>query len=109
MTQPGRTAAYSAGNKVYGSGRSNPTSGPVDPSGYVERSMKQDASNRRSGLASAATRRLKGQMPQQGQDQQMTGGPVQAQPSQAQPIVLADGRRVATTATGQYQFLEEMY
>lgn len=31
---------YAAGNKVYGSGRSNPTMGPVDPLGYRERDGK---------------------------------------------------------------------
>jgi hypothetical protein len=30
---------YSAGSKVYGSGRSNPTSGPVDPMGYRQRDL----------------------------------------------------------------------
>lgn len=29
--------SYSAGNKLYGGGRSNPTNGPVDKSGYAER------------------------------------------------------------------------
>jgi hypothetical protein len=29
--------SYAAGNKIYGSGRSNPTMGPVDPTGYLER------------------------------------------------------------------------
>lgn len=31
---------YAAGNRVYGSGRSNPTSGPVDKTGYVARDKK---------------------------------------------------------------------
>lgn len=31
------TNRYAAGNKVYGGGRPNPTSGPVDPMGYAER------------------------------------------------------------------------
>ena len=34
---------YSTGNKVYGGGRSNPTSGPVDPMGYRERDLKTSA------------------------------------------------------------------
>ena len=59
----GSTAAmtqnYSAGNKIYGAGRSNPTSGTVDPTGYVDRSFNNSASQRRSGLAQAAiSRRL---------------------------------------------------
>jgi hypothetical protein len=29
--------AYAAGNKQYGSGRSNPTMGPVDRTGYIDR------------------------------------------------------------------------
>ena len=43
MTTQGRTQAYSAGNKVYGFGRSNPTSGPVDKLGYRERDLMQQA------------------------------------------------------------------
>jgi hypothetical protein len=43
--------AYAAGNKVYGSGRSNPTMGPVDPTGYLERDaavrLKRNAMLRR--------------------------------------------------------------
>jgi len=35
--------SYSAGNKIYGGGRSNPTSGPVDKMGYRERDMKHKA------------------------------------------------------------------
>lgn len=31
---------YAAGRKIYGSGRSNPTSGPVDKLGYRERDLK---------------------------------------------------------------------
>lgn len=42
---------YAAGNKLYGSGRSYPTSGPVDPLGYRERdamvSRKRNAMLRR--------------------------------------------------------------
>lgn len=100
--QGGREAAYSTGNKVYGMGRSNPTSGTVDPAGYVERSANNQASNRRSGLAAAALRRLGGGQPQQ-------PAPVEPQTTgEAQPlgvIVLPDGRRVAPNATGQYTWL----
>lgn len=56
----GATQRYSAGNKVYGTGRSNPTSGTVDPSGYVDRSFNNAASQRRSGLAQAALGRMAG-------------------------------------------------
>lgn len=50
---------YAAGRKVYGGGRSNPTSGTVDPTGYIDRSANNMASQRRSGLASSAiSRRL---------------------------------------------------
>lgn len=31
---------YGVGDKLYGGGRSNPTSGPVDPLGYKERDAK---------------------------------------------------------------------
>lgn len=50
---------YAAGRKTYGGGRSNPTSGTVDPTGYIDRSANNMASQRRSGLASSAiSRRL---------------------------------------------------
>lgn len=32
---------YAAGAKIYGGGRSNPTSGPVDPMGYKERDLRK--------------------------------------------------------------------
>lgn len=48
---------YAAGRKVYGGGRSNPTSGTVDPTGYIERSANNMASDRRSGLAQSAIQR----------------------------------------------------
>jgi len=35
--------SYAVGNKVYGSGRSNPTMGPVDRLGYRERDRKEAA------------------------------------------------------------------
>jgi hypothetical protein len=54
----GATQRYSAGNKVYGAGRSNPTSGTVDPSGYIDRGLNNQTSDRRSGLAQAAFNRL---------------------------------------------------
>lgn len=34
---------YAVGNKVYGGGRSNPTSGPVDKTGYRERDARTKA------------------------------------------------------------------
>lgn len=45
--------SYAAGNKVYGFGRSNPTSGPVDKMGYRERDRKTKAKR------NALLRRLK--------------------------------------------------
>lgn len=33
----GGFSPYAAGSKHYGGGRTNPTSGPVDPLGYVQR------------------------------------------------------------------------
>ena len=36
-------APYAVGNKVYGGGRSFPTMGPVDKSGYKERDAKAKA------------------------------------------------------------------
>lgn len=34
---------YSAGEKIYGGGRSHPTMGPVDKLGYAERDLKHRA------------------------------------------------------------------
>ena len=34
---------YAAGGKIYGGGRTNPTSGPVDPMGYRERDLATKA------------------------------------------------------------------
>lgn len=34
---------YAAGKKIYGGGRSNPTSGPVDKLGYRERDLATQA------------------------------------------------------------------
>lgn len=54
MAKPDSYNAYSAGSKVYGiGGRSNPTHGRVDPSGYLER----DATTRLK--RNALLRRLK--------------------------------------------------
>jgi hypothetical protein len=52
---------YLAGNKVYRSGSSAPTMGTVDPSGYVERELRNRnmQSQTRSGLAAAALDRLR--------------------------------------------------
>lgn len=36
-------APYSVGNRVYGGGRSFPTSGPVDKTGYRERDLAHKA------------------------------------------------------------------
>jgi hypothetical protein len=46
---------YAAGSKHYGSGRLNPTSGPVDPLGYRERDA--EVRNKRNALL----RRMKAQ------------------------------------------------
>jgi hypothetical protein len=35
--KPDSYNSYAAGNKIYGLGRSNPTMGPVDRTGYLER------------------------------------------------------------------------
>lgn len=46
-----QVAPYSVGNRVYGGGRSFPTSGPVDRTGYKERDLtaaaRRDAVSRR--------------------------------------------------------------
>jgi len=61
--------AYAAGNKVYGAGRSNPTSGPVDKLGYRERDAKTKA--RRNALL----RRLKAGNSKNYMSQDWLGGP----------------------------------
>lgn len=92
MSIAGRTQAYAAGNKVYGSGRSNPTNGTVDPAGYVKRE-----SDKRSGLAAAAMRRLEGN-----QQQRQQPAPQAGQLPAFMPIQLPNGQRVVPSATGQY-------
>lgn len=47
---------YAVGNKVYGGGRSFPTSGPVDPMGYAERDLRAAAQR------NAMLRRMKANM-----------------------------------------------
>jgi len=103
----GRKAAYSAGNKVYGGGRPHPTSGPVDPAGYMDRAANKKGSDRRSGLAAAASRRLQGNNPNAQQGPQMGPPQPQMQPNAAAPILLPDGRKVITSPTGQYKFLQD--
>lgn len=49
---------YAAGSKMYGFGRSNPTSGPVDITGYRARDMKMQALKKRRN---AMLRRMKAQ------------------------------------------------
>lgn len=63
MTSP--VDSYARGDTIYGNGSHAPTSGTVDPTGYVTREMnKQTApggpSQKRSGLASAAMDRISG-------------------------------------------------
>ncbi len=102
----GRLAAYAAGNKVYGGGRPNPTSGPVDPTGYVDRDAKKKGSNRRSGLAAAAKRRMeKNNAAEQTESQQPTVPPALA--STMVPLTLPDGRRIAPNMYGQYEWVTD--
>lgn len=61
--------AYAAGNKVYGFGRSNPTSGPVDKLGYRERDAK--ARVKRNALL----RRLKANASKNYMSKDWLGGP----------------------------------
>jgi len=39
LQKPDAYTPYAAGYKMYGGGRSNPTSGPVDKAGYMERDL----------------------------------------------------------------------
>lgn len=50
---------YAVGNKIYGGGRSFPTMGPVDPTGYRERDLQ--TKSRRAALL----RRMKAQQSEQ--------------------------------------------
>lgn len=52
-------SSYSVGNRVYRGGSSAPTQGTVDPMGYIDRGLN-NPSQKRSGLAEAALRRLGG-------------------------------------------------
>lgn len=53
--------SYSVGNRVYRGGSSAPTQGTVDPMGYIDRELN-NPSQRRSGIAQEALRRMRGQM-----------------------------------------------
>lgn len=61
--------SYAAGNKIYGAGRSNPTSGPVDKLGYRERDLLIRA--RRNALL----RRLKATQNKNFMSKDFLGGP----------------------------------
>lgn len=57
-------AAYLVGRRVYRGASNAPTRGPVDPMGYIERSLtspvgRDGLSDRRTGLAQAALSRLR--------------------------------------------------
>lgn len=60
----GAALKYAAGQKVYGTGSSAPTTGTVDPTGYIDRELNKSTtgapSQARSGLAQAALAKLKG-------------------------------------------------
>lgn len=58
MTSPD----YLVGKRVYNGGSSMPTSGTVDPSGYIARGINQQ-SEKRSGLAAAALSRINDNKP----------------------------------------------
>lgn len=53
----GAITNYAAGNNIYGGGSPQATSGVVDPSGYIDRSLNAPSVSR-SGLAQAAISRL---------------------------------------------------
>ena len=61
--------SYAVGNKVYGGGRSNPTSGPVDKLGYRERDAMIRAKR------NALLRRLKATQAKQYYSRDYLGGP----------------------------------
>jgi len=81
--------SYAAGNKIYGFGRSNPTSGPVDPIGYRERDMQQNA------MQAAIARRQPAMAPG-------GGNPVAGRLPPQSPIPMAGGlppQHIASSAT----------
>lgn len=49
-------SSYLTGNRVYNGGTNNPTSGTLNPSGYISRELRKKQSSRRSGLAATALR-----------------------------------------------------
>lgn len=94
--------AYAAGNPVYNGGSPNPTSGTLDPSGYVQRGLNTP-SNSRSGLAAAALARIRGITP----DPNAPGGggaPLGGDPtSQPQQISSTVGGANSPAALSQQQ------
>lgn len=56
----GNSNPYAAGKNVYRGGSNVATTGPVDPSGYVNRELN----NRRSGMAQTMLQRMGGQQQQ---------------------------------------------
>ena len=81
--------SYAAGNKIYGFGRSNPTSGPVDPIGYRERDMQQNA------MQSAIARRQPTTAPS-------VANPVAGRLPSPTPVPMASGlpaQHIASSAT----------
>lgn len=64
--------AYAAGNPVYNGGSPNPTSGTLDPSGYITRGLNTPSGSR-SGLAAAALSRIRG-VPQYANDPNAPSG-----------------------------------
>lgn len=49
-------SSYLTGNRVYNGGTNNPTSGTVNPFGYIQRELRKKQSSKRSGLAQTALR-----------------------------------------------------
>lgn len=66
---------YLAGKKVYKGGLPNAQSGTLNPTGYIERGMKQQ-SERRSGLAQNALNNLRGNQQDAEQQQLYPTNPV---------------------------------
>ena len=90
-------SSYLVGNRVYKGASNAPTRGTVDPMGYVERSLN-NPSQKRSGLAAAALRRL--------QPGQQSNTSQNLDPQQANPLQGYSGAarsvqvRNPSTATG---------
>lgn len=85
MSQAGSANPYAAGAKVYNGGSSAATQGAVDPTGYIDRSLRRQ-SGYTPGVAAGALNTLRSASPSlQGQGQPTSPSSVGAQPAPITP------------------------